>query len=381
MQLRRATAVGVAVAASALLAAACGSSNSNPTASKGSATQVAAQNACVATVNKLTALQEAPPHITLPALPQTLSSLGASDKTVWFIGGLANSAINNGRLGAQAAAAAAGVKFRAYNDNFTVTGENEGMQLAIAAKPAAIILDAVSIDQVDAQVSNAAAAHIPVVSIYEIPSPGQAGITSVVAVPNFAPDMVLAVLSATKCDTGVFLPYIPDLAADVTEHQVEIATLKKYCPTCTYVSTPYALATAETQLGSVVQGAVGAHPDINAVIDQSDTGLNSIAQTEKSLGDHWTIVSEASGAEGANAFSTGEVAALAQNFPAQIYGWEAMDSVFRALENVPQPTTERDEYIQLFDAHNRTSDWSLANAFPTLNNYESVFTKAWGLSG
>jgi len=296
--------------------------------------------------------------------------------------------------GERAAAKAAGVQLTFYPNQGQVSQWVQGMQTAIAQKPALIILDT-SPDprQLQPQIAAAKAAGIPVLvtHFYDMTSPQPpacagcaAGVTAIVKAPisvagGAEADWIIA-NSGGKANVLIvslngLLP-VPGMVAAAD------AQFKQYCPGCKVTTVAINLS----QLGTAgafgqVSSALVQNPGINYVdplFDASIPGtLAAIEASGKSSQIKMVSFNGSSFALQDVASGTSPVAADVAE-PDTWVGYANMDQAFRMMAGMP-PANETTP-IRIFDSSNITQ----AGGGPAYSggygtSYTTGFFKLWGL--
>ena len=296
--------------------------------------------------------------------------------------------------GERAAAKAAGVQLTFYPNQGQVSQWVQGMQTAIAQKPALIVLDT-SPDprQLQPQIAAAKAAGIPVLvtHFYDMTSPQPpacagcaAGVTAIVKAPisvagGAEADWIIA-NSGGKANVLIvslngLLP-VPGMVAAAD------AQFKQYCPGCKVTTVAINLS----QLGTAgafgqVSSALVQNPGINYVdplFDASIPGtLAAIEASGKSSQIKMVSFNGSSFALQDVASGTSPVAADVAE-PDTWVGYANMDQAFRMMAGMP-PANETTP-IRIFDSSNITQ----AGGGPAYSGgygtaYITGFFKLWGL--
>jgi ribose transport system substrate-binding protein len=295
--------------------------------------------------------------------------------------------------GERAAATAAGVQLTFYPNQGQVSQWVQGMQTAIAQKPALIILDT-SPDprQLQPQIAAAKAAGIPVLvtHFYDATSPQPpacagcaAGVTAIVKAPisvagGAEADWIIAD-SGGKADVLIvslngLLP-VPGMVAAAQ------GQFKQYCPGCKVTTVAINLS----QLGTAgafgqVSSALVQDPGINYVDPLFDASIpGTLASIEASgKGSQIKMVSFNGSSFALKDVASGSPVAADVAEPDTWVGYANMDQAFRVMAGMP--AVDETTPIRIFDGSNITQ----AGGGPAYsggygNAYITGFFKLWGL--
>jgi ribose transport system substrate-binding protein len=378
--------------AALVAAAACSSGGSSPSSSPGAAGASPAGGGVPAAVTATLDKYLGAPAFTPPGGPVDVARLRG--KRVFVIPIAETPFTQAVEAGERAAAKAAGIQLTFYPNQGQVSQWVQGMQTAIAQKPALIILDtAPDPRQLQPQIAAAKAAGIPVLvtHFYDGSSPQPpacagcaAGVTGIVKAPisvagGAEADWIIA-HSGGKANVLIvslngLLP-VPGMVAAAQ------AQFRRYCPACKVTTVAINLS----QLGTAgafgqVSSALVQNPGISYVdplFDASVPGtLAAIAAAGKSAAIKLVSFNGSSFALQDVASGTSPLAADVAEPDAWV-GYANMDQAFRIMAGLP-PVTETTP-IRIFDASNITQ----AGGGPGYSSgygtaYITGFYKLWGL--
>jgi ribose transport system substrate-binding protein len=386
---RRSTAqVGVIaiVIASAALAA-CSSSttgagssptNAGPGTTGTSGTSLAA---CVSQATSLTKASLASgagdPYPTAPA-----SAAAVKGKTYWMIS-LSQSVTGDVLMsqGFEAAAKAAGANVHVYDGKGLVPTIVQGVNTAIAAKAAGIVLLNVDTAWVTNQLAAAKAAGIPVIVTNNgsLITPAPLGVAAQATPSNITAGKLQAdyALYATSCKlNAIFVTSLsaPSAKAITDGAQSEISRL---CPTgCKTTVVNVAPADIATDLPGLVESALQRDPSANMIIDGSDTAyVPGIQVAQKALGTKVPIVSNIG--SGIPPESGVPIIADTVSGTNAINGWYYFDAALRVANG------QTGVMMQIPTILVDRSTWGTgAPPFvpPSYADYQKAFEKLWGVS-
>jgi ABC-type sugar transport system substrate-binding protein len=333
---------------------------------------------CLTAAKKILKADEVSP--VLKVGPKLRAKL-ARGKSVWFINDtLASLDLATEQSGFVQAAKLVGLKVHTYNANGTVTGIQTGFADALAAHPAAIAIAAIEASLIEPELSQAKAAGIPIISIWELPDiPGTMYAEVVDNLTQQGQSYVAAAMVHTGCAVHALWIYAPDYLSEVGALHAGQALTKKLCPTCKITTLDYDLASPVTVAPKAAE-AVAGDPSINTVVlasdDIADVVLPALAQT----GEHPKVYSSEGLAISLQSIrNKGQMQgdmALGGADPST--GWFMVDEVLRAILKM-SPSPYDHIYARWIDSTNIASVMG-TNAIPTItNHYQSVLKKDWGL--
>lgn len=296
--------------------------------------------------------------------------------------------------GERAAAAAAGVRLTFYPNQGQVSQWVQGMQTAIAQKPALIILDtAPDPRQMQPQIAAAKAAGIPVLvtHFYDLTSPNPpacagcaAGVTGVVKAPISLAGQVEAdwIIAHSGGKANVLIVGLNGLLPVPGMIAAADAQFSKYCPGCKLTTTAINLS----QLGTAgafgqVSSALVQNPSIDYVDPLFDASIpGTLAAIEASgKASQIKVVSYNGSSFALQDVATGTSSVAADvGEPDSWIGYANMDQAFRIMAGMP-PADETTP-IRIFDSSNIAQ----AGGGPAYSSgygsaYITGFLKLWGL--
>jgi ribose transport system substrate-binding protein len=377
--------------------AACGSSSSSSssaTSAASSATSSTAAassssggsaSACVPEATQLVSKQKAPMPEILPA--DSLNMASSKGKTFWYISpSQATGYALSVSQGLSAAGKAAGVNITIFDGKGQPTRFTQGVEQAVAQKAGGIILYGINPALVPQGLAQAKSAHIPVVSVLTgTPAPSTGTVAEAINEDVTGGAKAMADYSAfyTQCKVDGATSFDPVYPSLVTEKETIKAELARLCPTtCKVQDHQMSLATMATALAPSVQNLIQRNPTLNtifATFDQAATYENPAVSSSSSK---VKIVGTDGLSPNVDAIRKGSAQIADVSYvPAPYLGWLALDQVVRAVQAKPtgvngQPITLP---TQTFDKDNVGTSDAIPSLFPKYANYQSDFTKLWGV--
>ena len=383
-------AVAVAVAAcgssssSTSSAAAAGSSTTSSSAS-GSSSSGGTASACVQQATQLVAKQKAPMPEILPADSLDMGSI--KGKTVWYISpSQATGYALSVSQGLSAAGKAAGVNITIFDGKGEPTRFTQGVEQAVAQKAGGIILYGIDPALVPQGLLQAKAAKIPVVSVLTgKPSPANGTVAEAINEDVTGGAKAMADYGAfyTNCKVDGATSFDPVYPSLVTEKETIKAELASLCPTtCKVQDHQMSLATMATALAPSVQNLIQRNSTLNtifATFDQAATYENPAVTSSSSK---VKIVGTDGLAPNIDAIRKGTAQIADVSYvPAPYLGWLSLDQVARAILGKPTGANGQPYVLptQTFDKDNVGTSDAIPSLFPKYANYQSDFTKIWGV--
>jgi ABC-type sugar transport system substrate-binding protein len=306
----------------------------------------------------------------------------ARGKSIWFINDtLASPTLAIEQSGVVEAAHVAGLNLHTYDANGTVTGVQNGFAEALAAHPAVIAIAAIEASLIEPELSQAKAAGIPVVSMWEPPDvPGTIFATVNSSATQLGQDDAAGGMVYTGCAMHALWLYAPTYGAEVGPLKAGQALIKKLCPTtCSITTLDYDLASPVTVAPKAAE-AIAGNPSLNTVVlgtdDLADVVLPALAQS----GEHPKVFSSEGLPITINSVRSkgpmgGDTALLGSS---KSTGWFVIDEVLRAILKM-KPSPYDNIYGRWIDSANIASVMG-TNTIPTItNHYQSVLKRDWGL--
>jgi ribose transport system substrate-binding protein len=371
--------------ATGLILSACGSTSSSSgshTATGASATTggaPAAASSCASQAASLVAAQRAEMK---PIIPQPAFDMGKNrGKSVYYISisqetgyALALS------QGFTAAAKAAGMKPFIFDAMDKPELFVQGVEQAIAAHAGGIFLVSIPTSLIQAQLKQARAAGIPVLTLnYRGPSEPLQYTNGIFKVPvtRIGRNLAQYAAYATQCKAKSLVvsdPSIPGFVVQVNATHTELARL---CPQCKATDVPISLATMATAAAPTVESALQRNPSTNAVLAMFD-GLATYLQPSISASSSKALLISTDGnAQNLDAVRKGTQASDLAYAPTNYQGYLVIDQLGRAMLGLK--TNPPAIQLQLFDHTNIPSGSSFTALWPGLVGFEQAFAKAWGL--
>jgi ribose transport system substrate-binding protein len=369
------------VAATAL--AGCGSS-SGGTSSAGSTTGGggASTTSCVSAVTKAVELAKASPQPSYPS--DVLDAAKAKGKNIWMIQSTITPLVTSVTEAFQAAGDAAGVKTTIVNGNGSVSTTVTATSQAIAQHAAAIVLFAIPLTEVKAQIAQAKAAGIPVIDTFN-GNTGQdlsaQGVFGHVSEDSSGAGKTVAdwMLAHTNCKLDAAVLGASVVAPHALSAAGAAAEIKAQCSTCKSTFVNLDLTKLVTDAGSQAQQTLRRDPKINVVMSCFDGAVPLIVAGMNQSGIKNVPIISMDGADASIGFirskTSPQIADLALP-PASYIGWAYMDQTLRALTGATAAAGVLPN--RLIDSTNVGSDGT--DLFPGFSDYKSKFEKLWGVT-
>ena len=302
-----------------------------------------------------------------------------SDSTFWanIIGGL------------KQAAAPFHVRVVTVSADGTTAGGSRGVAEATAQKASAIVIGSLSSQAMAAPIKAAAAAHIPVVMMYDAwqgpvsPQQKALGIFGNTGVNDSSQGRILAAEAVVANKGHVNAVAISDPEIPPAQSQAEgfVKGVKEFCPSCSATIKDVPLADWSTQLSPATTSIVD-NPAVN-VIDPVFTDMNTYVLP--AIASHGAASRVKVLGQGVDDPQVIEQIKNGQTFaddgaPDAFGGWLAFDQVLRAWSGQP-PANNSYQPTRLFDSSNvgsinvktPSADWFGAD-------WTTDFQKLWGVS-
>lgn len=338
LNLKRLTA-GLGTLALCAVVAACGSSSSSNSASS-STSSGAGTSASGSTSQFDSAVSQAAAPKTQWPGPNGAPKSVPKGKTIYVI---TCSSQGNGCVraaaGATQAASLLGWSVKTIDGKGDPATWNAGINSAIAAHAAGIVLDAVPPPLVGDAVTKAKAAGIPLVSVFN-PKPSQPGSVFAYVTPDHSAQgtaMADWVASDSKGQAKIILVEdneFPEIKQRTDAFQAEI----KKCSGCKIDTVLQSqIGTMAQQVPGEVTSALQSHPDVTYVVGPYDSNALFESEGVQQAGKAATV--KVSGYEGdaaaIAAIRKGQTFAATIADPAEWMGWSAIDEFRRALTKQP----------------------------------------------
>ena len=262
---------------------------------------------------------------------------------------------------------------------------------AIAAKVDGIIIYGFDCPGIKTALSNAKAAHVPVVSAEGVDcndplyhsgpamytaSVNMMGSTSGASHPQVMGEMSARYLAAKLGGSGTVI-YLNETSYAVSQYQNQgfSAEMTKDCPKCTVVNVPWTFAQVGTSASQAWSAAFLQHPDAKAVAFPYDAMMTLGLETDLKQAHFTGIVV---GTQGVNmglvrsGVETEDTAA-----PNSLLGWGAADTLNRlfAGESPDSLPNEGGGVIDVDQAHNLPATGDVYSTFPF--DFKAIYTKMW----
>ncbi len=374
------------VVALCLLSASCSSANTSrsgaSTPTKDSSTPASMAKAQA----NVDALSKAPTYRG-PTEPVDLSKVRG--KTIYFVAFDLSNAFNKSILdNFTEAAAVMGVKVVALNGQVNSALESTYVDQAVKANAAAIMLLSVGAEQVPASLQNAAAAHIPVITMAQRTAGGDPG-------KNITNQATVNTTDVGKAQ--VDLAYVMSkgninavgyggnsLPQDVSQWDGQAARIKELCPdTCKYDNKNINLTSFQTQLPTIARAAITADKNLNWFLPTWDILAGYVAPGIKQAGaDGRVQYSSWNGIPAAVQSVSDGTEAATIGVPLRWWGWAAADMAARYIagqtvapdaENLPVRLFTKATIEQAGSTSDETKLYGDSAVFDT-------YKKLWGVS-
>jgi ABC-type sugar transport system substrate-binding protein len=338
---RAAAAATVAILAAA--AAGCGSTSGNTATGDSTGTANAAQvskSSCAATAQAKAAQVSAPLKFSLPPLPKPAGALDLGSKTIAIVTQSTIGVYADSLHGFEAAGKAMGMHVIAYPAGTSAPAWDQAIENAVNRHPDLIVTQGLPLDTISTGIKAAAAAHIPIASMYEakfgatIPD-----VKAVLRLPG-AQTVTIALwgaLAKTKCklDFGDVHSLLPGDQATIV--QTIKSTFAKYCPqTCKLETFDVSGASDATPaVTTAVATGVARDPGIQYVFSDESSDSSYILQAlknERKLGKISVITNGGIPYDDAAVKNPTSGYSGVVDGPSYVYqGWSMMDVALRVL--------------------------------------------------
>jgi ribose transport system substrate-binding protein len=303
-------------------------------------------------------------------------------KSLWFITVTMNQFSTDMASGIEEAADAAGLTTVLYDGQGSANRFTEGMNQAIAQDAGGIVLVGIEPSLISAELSAAKAAGIPVLNTLNsnptdpVPDGMFANFTA-----DFTADGRTAAewaLNDSGCATDMIIvksSTVPvwNYLSDGAEKAVE-----ELCPDdCTTTVLDVDAANISTDLTSKLQTALQKDPEVNYVFVVWDSGVPYAQPVVAASGTKAKVIARDGIAASLQMVAEGDQQLTVATPPPGWIGWAAADDVFRAmLGGAPSGLTIP---TRLVDKDN-VGDGSDTDVSPNYTDYQSAFTKLWGVA-
>jgi ribose transport system substrate-binding protein len=379
--------IGVAAAAVAVTTtAACGSTAAKTTATTAKSNAGGAAvtaSTCLSTAKQATAAAEGEDQPNFPTA--TVDAARAKGKTVWMIQSTVTPLVTDVTSAFDQAASVAGVKTKIINGNGSVNTTVQAASEAVAQHAGALVLFAVPVTEVQAEITAAKAAGIPVIDTFDGDT-GQnmtaQGVYGHVSEDPLAAGKTVAdwMLTYTSChlDTAILG------ASVVTPHALSAkgaeGEISRLSPTSKATFVNLDLTTLATSAGSQAQETLRRDPNVNVLMSCFDGAVPLITagMNQSGGGSKVKIISMDGAAAEISLIRSGNSPLVADVAlpPAGYIGWAYMDQALRALTGAA-PADGVLPY-RLIDKTNVGS--TSTDLFPAFANYQAQFKHLWGVT-
>jgi ribose transport system substrate-binding protein len=372
---------GTGSAATARASTGVASANSSNTGSDG-----ATNASCVSKVEAAVKRYEAPVPLKLP--PTKIDFTKLKGKTIWMIEVNSEPSVTLTADGFADAASVLGIHTKILNGEGVTQTLVADVSSAVAQHADGIILYAIPLNLIGAQLAQAKAAGIPVIQTYN-GDPGandaQLGVFgSVDANRVLKGDIVSDWMMATsKCHLQAGMLGDNELAGFEQTNDAATANFAAMCGTnCTTQFQSVDLTSMATSAGPQAVNLLRANPNMKYIFEPTDGMTPFVLSSLKSAGlesGSNVIAADPSTSSFAilRAGNTPLKAEVGPPTPDQWSGYAFMDQIARAMLHMKPANWTLP--LRLIDSSNiGTTD---AGLFPAYANYKAAFLKAWGVSG
>jgi ribose transport system substrate-binding protein len=383
--------LGTAIATVAMTAlAGCSSSGGGGNGDSAGATATSTTGAantstasCVSAVTQAVEAAKAAPQPNYPT--ETVDITKAKGKKVWIIQSTITPLVTDVTNAFNSAGSAAGVETKVINGNGSVATTVTAVSQAIAQHASAIVLFAVPVTEVKAQVAQAKAAGIPVIDTFN-GNTGQdmtaQGVFGHVSEDSTAAGKTVAdwMLAHTKCKLDAAILGASVIAPHALSAAGAAAEIKAQCSTCKSTFVNLDLTKLVTDAGSKAQQTVRRDPKINMLMSTFDGAVPLIVAGLNQSGIKNVPIISQDGTDASMGFirsgTSPQIADLALP-PVSYIGWAYMDQALRALTGAAPASGVLPS--RLIDSTNVGT--SGADLFPSFSDYKTQFEKLWGVTG
>jgi ribose transport system substrate-binding protein len=302
-------------------------------------------------------------------------------KTYWMI--TLNSAVPTVAefaAGFKAAASSLGAKVVVFDGKGEPTVWSQGVEAAIAAHAAGIVLSALTASAIAPALAQAGAAHIPVINAEsgDPYPPFLPGVTASVSQNGTTLGSWLAdaALNATHCGLHAIYPDAQDVQISneiLTSMQAET---QKLCPACTIAVMDINSPEIPTELTPNLENEIRTHPNTNMIID-SNSFLDPFTEAAlKAVGQKIPIANTASIGDEAGEGDGSVVASVV--YPNSIvHGWFYMDTFLRIAAGKTNVSEVFPLALITSVNHSATDPTNYATNSP-FAGYPAKFQQLWG---
>jgi ribose transport system substrate-binding protein len=372
-----------------LFVAACGSDNSKDGGSAtaaGSSTSstTAVKSAGAATLDELAARKQ-----TLPDLPKVDAQSG---KSVWIVtcsleasgcSGLASQVkdVMESRLH---------WKVTTFDGKLKPATYTAGIQQALVAHAAGIVLIAIDCSSVKPALTSAKAANVPVVAVagYDCSDPSQGGGESLMHTADLggspseqyaAQGRALAEYVAAQSDgkAKAIVATEPDFQVVKTELAAFKDQLEQGCSGCELAAEAPALGAdlASGAAASKLSSVVLQHPTADVMVALQDSQLAYVTNAMRTSAKKLRVLSSGGTSTDVQLIKNGTIAGVMAN-DFSLGSWVAADFMVRLLAKT-EPVVVKPVYTLMDKDHNLPA----SGGFKAPVAYESLYSKAWGVAG
>ena len=330
--------------------------------------------------------------VTLATVPTVKHPASLKGKTVWYVP-ITNAVDSLSGMGTAMSHALAklGAKVQICDGGGLPTTVATCLTSAAQQGAAAVVTSYIDYDMAPTGFQALATAGIPVIVGNEPPDPGVTPTKTLqftygTAQTNlFAKLLAYETIVASKGRANVLVIRLTDSPSTVTAANVEVGSLKKFCPGCKITSIN-AQTAALNQLPSAVSAALTSNPGINYVTVPVDAYLPPVTGAIAASGftNKVKVISADGGVAALQDVKSGSIFADPGN-PVEWVGWEYADAVLRIMSGdtvSPEPTGP----TIIFTKKNEAGIAINENTYLTTGWYgiseaklEAAYLKSWGV--
>jgi ribose transport system substrate-binding protein len=372
---RKSPAIVLGAALAAVTLAACSSGKTASTTQNQSAGQATSSASVSAAKTAVAGYEQVPTSLGLPSL----TSKAPTGKTIVFING-GTTQTNQNALGIQAAAAAAGWKYREITDDQSdASSVLAAFKQALQYHPYAVSTTGSPYSQFASVLpayAKAGAIILPVYGAYPVSSTLPANIVGDASFTT-AGKMLAAWVTADSGGTGDVLLVGTDAFPSLAELRVGFQSeLAQGCPGCKVTTIQLTVAQALGNQGNpVVVNALRRNPDIKYVVGVDGAFLTGLSSSLSSAGLQGKVKIATGFGDVANetAIKAGNESVTTGN-PSLLAGWLTVDAALRHLEGMPYPAGYGALPNELLTS---TDTWSVGTSYNEPADYATLFEQLW----
>lgn len=384
--------LGIALAAVAIVIAACGSAVSTPSPAASAAPPNAAssaptsagtanaQQACTDEAKKL--VEEARAPLPVMAPPSAIQMGNLKGKSVWLIAAGQTEYVQTVGDGFVAAGKAAGIDARFVQADFQLNQMQRLVEQATSAHAAGIVLFNITPESVSGPLAQAVKDGITIVDFNngDPTEPVQPELFAHVAQQFTLDGKKKAdwMLADSGCDLHLATFNVPVLTVVVRMIDGASAEVKRLCPDCKVTPSDFDVSNFATSLGPLAQTVIQRDPEINYIDAAADAFAGVMAPVLQQAGSNVKIVGHDGNPSTLKTIAAGNtlLAATVAGPPEDFIGWALLDQLARGMLDLAP--AEWSLPGRIIDSTN-VGTGSPADIHPGWDNYQAKFLAAWGL--